>query len=76
MVWSCVSFTRIKLYIATKLNYNWNAIPDTIFVISALLMAVGSLEFIVAQVPYYMKGVLQILGVGCQSLGPGYFWHN
>ena len=29
---------------------------------------IGSLEFIASQVPYYMKGVLQILGVGCQSL--------
>ena len=52
--------------LATKLNYNWIAIPDTLFVISILLMAVGSLEFIAAQVPYSMKGVL--LGVGCQSL--------
>ena len=68
MVRSCVCFTRIKLCIATKLNYNRNAIPDTIFIISALLMAVGSLKFIASQVPYYMKGVLQILGVGCQSL--------
>ena len=52
--------------LTTKLNYNWIAIPDTLFVISVLLMAVGSLEFIAAQVPYSMKGVL--LGVGCQSL--------
>ena len=47
--------------LATKFNYNWIAVPDTLFVISTLLMTVGGLEFIAAQVPYSMKGVL--LGV-------------
>ena len=47
--------------IVANLNYNWIAIPDTLFVLSALLIFIGGLEFIAAQVPYSMKGV--ILGV-------------
>ena len=46
----------------TKFTYNWIAIPDTLFVLSALLMGSGGMEFILAQVPYSMKGI--ILGVG------------
>ena len=52
--------------LATKLNYHWIAVPDTLLVISTLLTAIGGLEFIAAQVPYSMKGVL--LGVCYCSL--------
>ena len=45
----------------TKFTYNWIAIPDTLFVLSTLLMGSGVMEFILAQVPYSMKGI--ILGV-------------
>ena len=45
-----------------KFNYNWIAIPDALFAISSLLIITGVFEFVAAQVPYSMKGVL--LGVG------------
>ena len=55
----CVFYKHQVL--ATKFNYTWIAIPDILFAVSTFLMAVGCLEFIAAQVPYSMKGVL--LGV-------------
>ena len=44
--------------LATKFNYNWIAIPNTLVVLSTLMMVIGFLEFISAQVPYSMKGVI------------------
>ena len=55
----CVFYKDHSL--AAKFDYTWIAIPDILFAVSTLLMAVGSLEFIAAQVPTSMKGVL--LGV-------------
>ena len=61
---SCVFYKDQNL--ATKFNYNWIAVPDILFAISVLLMAIGGLNFIAAQVPYSLKGVL--LGVGYCSV--------
>ena len=60
---SCTFFKDQVL--ATKFNYTWIVIPDILFAVSILLMAVGSLEFIAAQAPYSMKGIL--LGVSYGS---------
>ena len=61
---SCVFYHDQVL--ATNFNYNWIVIPNILFVISILLMAIGGLEFVAAQVPYSMKGVL--LGIGYCSV--------
>ena len=64
---SCVFYQ--EQYLATKFNYNWIAIPDTLLAMSMLLMVIGGLEFVAAQVPYSMKGVS--LGVGyCSAIFP------
>ena len=55
----CVLYKHQAL--ATKFNYTWIAIPDILFALSILLMVVGCVEFMAAQVPCSMKGVL--LGV-------------
>ena len=47
-------------------NYNWMVLPDCLYDISLTLTFVGGLEFIFAQVPYAMKGI--ILGVAVCSV--------
>ena len=55
-------------HLATEFNYNWIAIPHFLMALSALMMVFGFFEFVSAQVPYSMKGV--ILGVGfCSIIG-------
>ena len=63
---SCVFYQDQTL--ATSFNYNWIAIPDFLFVLSVTLMIVGGLEFIFAQVPHSMRGV--ILGLAFCSAVP------
>ena len=48
--------------LTTSFTYNWSVIPEALFAISLSLMGIGGLEFIAAQVPYSIKGVL--IGVG------------
>ena len=54
--------------ITTSFTYynNWIMIPEALSAISLSLMGIGGLEFIAAQVPYSMKGVL--IGVGICSI--------
>ena len=63
---SCVFYRDQTL--ATSFNYNWIAIPDFLFVLSVTLVTAGGLEFIFAQVPYSMRGV--ILGLAFCSAVP------
>ena len=61
---SCTFYYDQRL--ATKFNYNWMVIPHALMALSTLMMVIGFLEFVSAQVPYSMKGV--ILGVGYCSV--------
>ena len=56
---SCIIYVDQTL--AQTFSYKWIAIPDIFFVLSITLMVIGGLEFISAQVPYSMRGV--ILGI-------------
>ena len=61
---SCVFYQDQAL--ATTFNYNWMVLPDCLFVLSITLICIAGMEFIFAQVPYTMKGI--ILGVAfCSS---------
>ena len=60
---SCVLYLDQTL--AHTFSYKWIAIPDLFFILSIILIAIGGLEFISAQVPYSTKGV--ILGVTYSS---------
>lgn len=51
------------------ISYIWLAVPNTIYAIGFCLIAVASLEFLTAQSPYSMKGLL--LGIGYFSSGLG-----
>jgi peptide/histidine transporter 3/4 len=42
----------------THVNYTWNIFPEVFCVASDLLMYIGTLEFLCAQVPYSMKGLV------------------
>ena len=53
---SCIIYVDQTL--AQTFSYKWIAIPDTCFVLSLTLMAIGGLEFISTQVPYSMRGVI------------------
>ena len=61
----CV-FQNQDQVITTSFTYNWIVIPEALFAISLSLLGIGGLEFIAAQVPYSMKGVL--IGVGFCSV--------
>ena len=40
------------------INYTWNIFPEVLSVVSDLLIYIGALEFLCAQVPYSMKGLV------------------
>ena len=61
---SCVFYQDQIL--AHKFSYNWIMVPDFLYALSITLMAIGFLEFVSAQVPYSMRGV--IFGVGFCSI--------
>ena len=54
--------------LATKFSYNWVAIPHALMALSTLMMIIGLLEFVSAQVPYSMKGVILEV-VYCSVIG-------
>ena len=43
--------------LSTSFNYHWMAIPDFIVSISLMMFYIGAMEYISAQVPYFMKGL-------------------
>ena len=57
MILSALQYDQ-TMAITTSFTYNWIMIPEALFAISLSLMGIGGLEFIAAQVPYSMKGVL------------------
>ena len=61
---SCVFYQDQIL--AHKFSYNWIMVPDFLYASSITLMVIGCLEFVSAQVPYSMRGV--IFGVGFCSI--------
>ena len=61
---SCVIYVEQTL--TQTFIYKWIVIPDLFFVLSITLMIIGGLEFISAQVPYSMRGV--ILGIAICSV--------
>ena len=61
---SCVIY--VDQTVAQTFSYKWIAIPDIFFVLSITLMIIGGMEFISAQIPYSMKGI--ILGIAVCSV--------
>lgn len=60
----CV-FNAYQGVLSTSFDYRLMTIPDTLVSYSILMVAIGSLEFLSAQVPFSMKGI--ILGVSYGS---------
>ena len=58
---SCVLYVEQTL--AQTFIYKWIVIPDIFFVLSITLMIIGGLEFISAQVPYSMRGVIHGIAI-------------
>ena len=44
--------------LSSSLDYRWMAIPDIIYSISIAALGIGAIEFIVAQTPYSMRGLI------------------
>ena len=51
-----------------SLDYRWMAIPDFLYSLSITLLGIGAVEFIVAQSPYSMRGLIVGSGYGILSL--------
>ena len=51
-----------------SLDYRWMAIPDFLYSLSITLLGIGATEFIVAQSPYSMRGLIVGSGYGTLSL--------
>ena len=52
--------------LSDSFDYHWMAIPDFILSLSLIMLLVGCMEYISAQVPYFMKGLA--VGVTFSSL--------
>ena len=59
----CVFFDQ-KSTLSTNFDYRWIAIPDFCTSLSLLMIGIGFLEFLSAQVPFHMKGVMLGTGYG------------
>ena len=53
---------------SVSLDYRWMAIPDFLYSLSVTLLGIGAIEFIVAQSPYPMRGLLVGSGYSILSL--------
>ena len=56
------------------ISYIWLAVPNCIYVIGYCLIAVASLEFLTAQSPYSMKGLMLGIGYFCSGVGLNIFY--
>ena len=53
---SCLFGARVAL--STSFNYRWIVIPDFLSTVSIMMFYIGAIEFISAQVPFFMKGLM------------------
>ena len=53
---------------SSSLDYRWMAVPDFLYSLSLTLYGIGAIEFIVAQSPYSMRGLMVGGGYGIFSL--------
>ena len=51
-------FEKSKGTLMTTFDHRWIMIPDILFTISLTMFYVGAIEFISAQVPFFMKGLM------------------
>ena len=51
--------------LSSAFNYKWMALPDFFFYTSALFFTIGGFEFICAQSPYSMRGLIFGTAYGC-----------
>ena len=59
--------------LSKSFDYRWIAIPDFLQTISMMMIYIGTFEFLSAQVPYFMKGLM--VGVTfCSLLLSGALW--
>ena len=64
----CVFYLDTSDTWSASLDYRWMAIPDFLYSISITLFGIGATEFIVAQSPYSMRGLIVGSGYGILSL--------
>jgi peptide/histidine transporter 3/4 len=53
---------------SASLDYRWMAVPDFLYSLSITLFGIGAIEFLVAQSPYSMRGLMVGSGYGILSL--------
>ena len=58
MTLSCLLYESPGVSATYYINYTWNIFPEVLSSVSDLLIYIGTLEFLCAQVPYSMKGLV------------------
>ena len=66
-------FEMTKGLLGKSLNYKWIIIPDFLTTISSTMLYIGMFEFISAQIPFFMKG-LMIGMTYCSFFSYGALW--
>ena len=64
----CVFYLKNSDAWSLSLDYHWMAIPDFLYSLSITLLGISATEFIVAQSPYSMRGLIVGSGYGILSL--------
>ena len=64
----CVFYQETNNVWKLSLDYRWMGIPDLLFSLSITLLGIGATEFVVAQSPYSMRGLMVGSAYGMYSL--------
>jgi hypothetical protein len=51
-------FETSKGALSTSFSYKWITVPDFLSTISVMMLYIGAIEFISAQIPFFMKGLM------------------
>ena len=67
-------FYEIPSALSTSFNYHWLVIPDLLYTITITMLFIGTVEFVSAQVPYFVKGLIAGI-VFCSLALSGAVWY-